>query len=569
MVQSDATNETAKQAAEPGMHRTRNRWLMAIGAVLGACAVALAITAEYVARHAGPLLRSSVVETLSSRFHSPVELDSLDISVAKGLQVHGRGLRILYLAGPTLPDMAQRQGLPAPPMLSVNDFTFRTTLNDLMHLRANLARVDVDGLELHIPPHDGKHIPREKPPASRIKLTVARIYCRNVKLVIETSAPGKAPLQFDIQNLELTDVGPDQPLLYVADVVNPKPVGDVHATGHFGPWQGDDPRSTALDGQYTFEHVDLKSIKGLGGTLSSTGKFQGRLGHLNVDGTTSTPDFSLDVSDHPMPLDTKFHAFVDGTSGDTTLDPVEATLGRSSFGCSGTIMRVPGKGHDIALSVTMPQGRIEDILRLVMKTSPAVMRGTVALQAKLHIPPGEVRVSQKLELAGTMRMQNVEFTSAKLQGQVDSLSVRAQGKPGDAKVAAGDPKPMVSSELAAKFSLAHAMLLLQSLDYTIPGAAVNLVGVYPLDGYAFDFRGHVKTDATASQMLTGWKSMLMKPFDGLLQKGGKGADIPIEISGSHGDFNVGFAMHGKDETPQQILADMEAQSALRRQTENH
>ncbi len=561
-----AETETTNEAVGERRHRTRNRWLIAIGAVLGVGLVALGITAEYVARNAGPLLRSSVVETLSSRFHSPVELDSLDISVAKGLQVHGRGLRILYLAGPTLPGAAERQGRAAPPMLSVNDFTFRTTLSDLLHLRANIARVDVDGMELRIPPHDEKHVPRTQA-AARIKLAVAKIYCRNVKLVIETSVVGKEPLRFNIRNLELTEQGPDQPLLYVADVVNPKPVGDVHATGHFGPWQGDDPRATALEGRYTYEHVDLNSIKGLGGTLSSAGEFEGRLGHLTVDGTTSTLDFSLDVSDHPMPLETKFEAFVDGTTGDTTLNAVEAQLGQSKFHCAGTIERIAGKGHDIALTVGMPQGRIEDILRLVMKTSPAVMRGGVALQAKLHIPPGETRVPEKMELAGTMRMQRVEFTSSKLQGQVNSLSKRAQGKPGEAKAAAAG-EAGVASEMAATFTMAHAMLMVQALEYKIPGATVNLVGVYPLDGYAFDFRGHVATEATASQMLTGWKALLMKPFNGVLQKGGKGADIPIEISGSHGNFDVGFAMHGKDETPEQMLADMKAQSLLRRQNQN-
>ena len=424
MAQTYATDEALELRKRP--HQTRNRWLTAIAAVLGIFVVALAIAAEYIAHHAGPLLRSSVVATLSSRFHSPVELDSLDISVVNGLQVRGSGLRILYLAGPALPDIAQKQGLPAPPMVSVNTFAFRTTFHDLLHLRANLARVDVDGMELHIPPHDDNHVLHSRQPTSRIAITVAKIYCKNVKLVIETATPGKEPLQFNIPNLELTEVGPTQPMRYVADVINPKPIGDVHATGHFGPWQGEDPRSTPLDGHYTFEHVDLSSIKGLRGTLSSTGQFTGLLSRLTVDGTTSTPDFALDISGHALPQNTEFHALVDGTTGDTTLDPAQATLGHSSFTCTGTIVRVPGKGHDIALNVNMPHGRIEDILQLVMKATP-VLRGAVALHAKLHIPPGEVRVARKLQLVGNLHMQNVEFTSAKLQGQVDALSLRAQG----------------------------------------------------------------------------------------------------------------------------------------------
>jgi hypothetical protein len=535
-------------------HRTRDRWLIAVATALGICLIVLAVAAEYVARHAGPLLRSSVVATLSSRFNSPVQLDAFDISVAKGLQVHGRGLRIFYLAGPTQPDLAQKQGLPASPMLSVNDFTFRTTFHDLLHLRANIARVDVDGMELHVPPHSGGHILHLKPPKSRIALTVAKIFCKNVKLVIETGHPDKAPLQFMIQNLDLTNVGSGQPMPFTADVINPKPIGNVHAVGHFGPWFGDDPRATPIDGQYSFTHADLNSIKGLGGILSSTGKFEGHLSKITVDGTTTTPDFSLDISGHPLPLETTFHAFVDGTNGDTTLDPVQATLGHSSFTCSGAVVNIQGVGHDIALLIHMPHGRIEDLLQLVMKVPP-VMRGSMNLEAKLHIPPGDVRVASKMQLAGNLHIQQVEFTSAKLQDRIDGLSMRAQGKPQDVKLDSHDGHPQVASDMIVTFSLANSLLLVRSLDYQVPGAKVNLLGLYPLDGTDFDFRGHVRTDATASQMVTGWKSILLKPFDGMLKKDGAGAVIPIQITGSKGNFNVGFAMHGANDTLEEIEAD--------------
>ncbi len=567
MAQIEAANQAT--ATGQGRHRARNRWLVAVGAVVGVVVVALAITGEYIVRHAGPLLRSSVVATLSARFHSPVELDSLEISMVKGLKVQGSGLRILYLAGPAEPDIAQQRGGAAPPMLSVRSFTFQTTLSDLLHLRANLARVDVDGMELHIPPHGAGEIELPKTPKARIALTVAKIYCRNVKMFIETANPGKTPVQVNIKSLELTDVGAGQPLFYVADVINPEPVGMVHAAGRVGPWEGADPRSTALDGIYTFEKVDLSTIKGLRGVLTSTGTFQGRLGHITVDGATSTPDFALDVSGHPMPLETTFSAFVDGTTGDTTLNQVRAQLAQSRFSCSGGIKRVPGKGHDLALTVTMPQGRIEDILRLVMKATPTVMQGAVSFHGRLHVPPGNVRVAEKMQLTGNLQMRNVEFTSAKLQKHGDALSRRAPGKPGEAKAAAGGPQAEVTSEMASTFNLTNAMLLVRSLEYQVPGAKVNLVGVYPLDGSEFDFRGQVQTDATASEMLTGWKSLLMKPFDGLLQKGTKGANIPIEISGSHGNFNVGFAMHNEDKTPEEILADMDAKSKVHESSQTH
>ncbi len=293
---------TTQGETEPSrQHRIRNRWLAALAIFLGVFVIAFILTAEYVAHHIGPILRSSVVTTLSNRFHSPVELDSLDVSVATGLKVEGRGLRIFYLAGPTQPDLKQKQGLAAPPMLSVNHFIFHTSLHSLLHLKADIARVDIDGMDLHIPPHSGPHTPHLTAPDSRIKITVTKIYCKNVNLVIENANPAKDPLSFAVQDLKLTDVGPGAPMLYDAFLINPKPVGAIHATGHFGPWHSDDPRSTSVDGQYTFTNADLDTIKGIGGTLASTGQFAGRLDHITVDGTTTTPNFSLDISDHPSP----------------------------------------------------------------------------------------------------------------------------------------------------------------------------------------------------------------------------------------------------------------------------
>jgi len=550
------TRTTLGETEPPRQHRTRNRWLAAVAIFLGLFLIAFFLTAEYVAHHIGPMLRSSVVTTLSNRFHSPVELDSLDVSVATGLKVEGRGLRIFYLAGPTQPDLKQKQGLPAPPMLSVNHFIFHTSLHSLLHLKADIARVDIDGMDLHIPPHSGPHMPHITAPDSRIKITVAKIFCKNVNLVIENANPAKDSLSFAIQDLKLTDVGAGGPMLYDAFLINPKPVGAIHATGRFGPWHSDDPRSTAVDGHYTFTNADLGTIKGIGGTLSSTGDYAGRLDHITIDGTTTTPNFSLDISDHPVPLETTFHAYVDGTNGDTTLAPVTATLLHSHFTAQGTIVGIHGKGHDINLTVNMPRGRIEDLLQLAMKSSPPIMRGNVTLNAKLHIPPGDVRVAQKIQLAGTVHIQSVEFTNAQLQDRIDSLSMRAQGHPDDSKAAGSDLKPEVASQMTVDFSLGNALLLVPSLHYEVPGGAAQLHGAYLVNGGAYRFLGHISTAATASQMVTGWKSALLAPFDPLFRKHGRGLELPVSISGIKNDVHFGLAMHGVDETPQQIATDL-------------
>jgi hypothetical protein len=59
-----------------------------------------------------------------------------------------------------------------------------------------------------------------------------------------------------------------------------------------------------------------------------------------VDGETDTPDFRLTHFGTALALHTKFHARVDGTNGDTWLEPVEATLGNSHFWAQGQIVHV-------------------------------------------------------------------------------------------------------------------------------------------------------------------------------------------------------------------------------------
>ena len=71
-----------------------------------------------------------------------------------------------------------------------------------------------------------------------------------------------------------------------------------------------------------------------------------------------------------MPLHTRFHAVVDGITGDTYLEPVDATLRNSSFTTSGSVINIKGRGHIIDLDVYVPQGRIQDFLDLVVKTQP-------------------------------------------------------------------------------------------------------------------------------------------------------------------------------------------------------
>jgi hypothetical protein len=528
------------------------RWLRWSGIALLLVVAGLGIAADYVARHAEPILRKRVIATLEDRFQSPVELDTLHISVLHGLQVTGGGLRILYLGS------LEKAHDPNQPTLSVRSFEFRTGFLQLFQHTMRIGLVRVQGMQLNIPsraergpllPH-----PSQDKRANR-SIVVDKVVCSDMVLTIETGgpgrAPGKQPLVFNIRDVTLHDVGAGRAFPFDAWLVNAKPVGDIHSTGHFGPWHAGEPRDTPVDGNYSFTHANMATIKGISGTLSSTGSYGGTLGEIGVAGTTDTPDFALDVSEHPVDLRTEFNATVDGTSGNTILNSVHATLRQTVLDVTGKVVRatdaqaeagLPGDnpvripGHLIDLSVTSNQARIEDLLTLGAKTDPPVLHGAMTLRAHLSIPPGHVSVSQKMRVQGTFAIRGATFSNPNWQQTVDKLSERASGNPEQANAREAR---RVASQMAGSFDLENATLAIPRLDYQMPGAQVDLIGKYSLDGNAFDFNGTVRTKATASAMLTGWKSILAMPLDPLLKKNGAGLEVPITISGTRSQPKFG------------------------------
>lgn len=501
-------------------HRSVWGWLaiVALFVVIG-----LTITIEWMLHRAEPILRGRVVETLSTRFESRVEMDGFHVSVLKGLEVSGDGLRIYP------PDDVVEAGAKDP-LITLDHFVFRAKVLDLFQKPMRVNLVKVRGMTISVPPKEiRRQAPKRERHLGKIKIVVDQIDCDGSKLIIGTMKPDKDPKEFDLQHIVLYHVGPDDPWRYDATLVNAIPTGDIHAVGTFGPWVNESPGDSNVTGKYTFDRADLNTIKGIGGILSSVGEFSGQLNKIVVDGTTETPDFSLDTANHPVPLHTKFHAIVDGTSGDTYLRPVQARLGKSDFTCTGAIINVKGKGHIIDIDADVPNGRIQDFLELAIKQKPVLMSGRLRMKVKLHIRPGDERVLEKMGLRGAFQLRAIHFTNPDWQDKVDMLSLRAQGQPKEAKPGAED----VSSLMSGQFMLGKGELRFSRLFYRLPGAEVNLGGVYSLDGNDLDFEGKVRTEAALSKMVaTWWKSWLLKPVDPFFKKHGAGAEIPIRISGS-------------------------------------
>jgi len=517
-------------------HRHRNIVLVILAFVAGLLIAGL-IAAQYVIHHAEPMMRARVIQALSRRFDSQVQLGELDVSVLHGLNVEGRNLSLRSNLDPSL-----------PPQIQVGQFSFHTPLLDVFRSPMHIGLVEVHGLQIMIPPKGQRSaMPKSKKSHGNISLFIDKIVCDETTLTIMTDKPNKVPLQFLIHSLTLTRVGNNKPMHFVAQLVNPKPLGNIATSGNFGPWNADEPSDTPVNGSYSFTHADLSTTHGIAGMLSSQGNYSGQLDTITVDGTTDTPDFSIDVSGHKVDLTTQFHAIVNGTNGNTYLQPVKAHFLHTDITATGDVVRAQGQpGHDIHLVVTIKKGRIEDLLELGVKTEPPVMTGNVQLKTKFYLPPGNQPVNQKLQLNGTFAVENISFSNDKVQKKMDQLSLRSRGKAAEAKDMDNETgvqlpgQQDVQANMHGVFDLADGKLRLPQLVCTVPGAEIQLAGVYTLDGREFDFTGHARMQAAVSNIVGGWKGKLLTPLDPFFSKHGAGTEVPIKITGTNTNPHFGL-----------------------------
>lgn len=485
----------------------------------------LIVVVQIVLAHAGPILKGRVIETLRARFESEVQLDTLQVSITRGLEVTGSGLHIF-------PQDDQRTGNDNKPLIAIKYFEFRASPVGLFLKPTHVRQVNVRGLAINLPPPSQRS--REaghNRHADKIKIKVDKIVCDDSELVIGTDKPDKDPRVFLLKHVVLRDLGPKTAWPFDAVLTNPIPKGEIHASGTFGPWDTGDPGDSRVNGKYLFEHADMNTIKGIGGILRSSGYFDGQLDRIAVRGEADVSDFSLDTANHPMPLSTRFQAVVDGTSGDTYLEQIDAKLGSSEFSCRGAVINVKGQGHKINVDTDVPNGQIADFLALAVKTHPPPMSGMINLQARLQILPGRESVSQKMTMQGTFTLRKIHFTNPAIEDRVDLMSLRAQGHTSNLKAGAPD----VTSRMTGNFTMQKGELALSRLDYTLPGGDVNLTGHYTMDGQRYEFKGKVRTKAELSQMVASkWKSILLKPLDPFFSKHGWGTEVPIKVSSDKG-----------------------------------
>jgi hypothetical protein len=99
--------------------------------------------------------------------------------------------------------------------------------------------------------------------------------------------------------------------------------------------------------------------------------------------------------------------------------------------------------------------------------------------------------------------------------------------------------------MSGAFHLENAAIRFSKLTFGLPGADLDLAGDYSLDSDALDFGGTLKLQATISQMVTGWKSKLLKPVDRFFEKDGAGTFLHIRVDGTSKAPKLGVVIAGR------------------------
>jgi hypothetical protein len=507
----------------------RTKYILAGAAVFVVLVVAGAFfAASVIAKQFEPELRAQAIKYMQERFHSEVEIGALHInrprmSTIQILLRRGRGAIVAVEGqGITMRFGADRS---RPPMFAIKKLFFTVDLEVLVAPTKSVNFVSIDGMEINIPPKD------ERPSLGSEEKSNSGIAFQNVQIrdAVLTLLPkdaGKPPLRFQIARLHLQSVGSDSASRYDADLTIPKPPGTIQSSGTFGPWNATTPGDTPLKGDYTFDNADLGIFNGIAGTLSSKGTFDGALDTVNVRGTAYVPNFQLKMAGNPLPLSTTFDALVDGSNGNTVLQPVRATLGHTNFTTAGAVIKNDQYSkRSITLQVKMPNGDMHDLLLLAMK-GPPFMQGMINMQSSIDIPPLNSTVKQKLVLDGTFDLLDAKFLKSAIQDQIDQLSRRGQGQPKNEGI------DQVISTMQGSFHLEDQVMTFRSLAFEVPGADVSVAGNYDMAADMLDFHGALKLNAKLSETMTGWKRWVLKPADPFFAKNGAGTFVKIKIDGT-------------------------------------
>ncbi len=404
----------------------------------------------------------------------------------------------------------------------------------ILVLTHRVKELRVEGLHVYIPPQVPK--PMQLHPVGIIEPVITELIADGANLEIAPRYGGGHLLRFDFPKLLVGNVAKNKSITFRTVMHNREPSGNLTVAGTFGPFEAGKASQTPVSGSFDLAQADLSPFLVVSGMLSSHGSFHGTLAHVEVNGNAYIQSFEITRSHHELGLTAEFSASVDGERGDVSIQSVQAHFLHTTVSAHGTIASEPGQqeGKTIILDLTTPQGRVEDLLRLVVKADRVPLYGNITFQAHVILPSGREEFLRRVRLQGQSNINDAYFSRPATQQKVDELSARARKKNRRKR---GEH---VVADLRSDVSLRNGIAFLSNASFRIPGAVARGKGTYNLLKETIRLHGKLAMQASLSEAVGGIKSIFLLPLNPLFRKNGAGAVLPFRVTGtySHPSFNV-------------------------------
>lgn len=406
-----------------------------------------------------------------------------------------------------------------PPIGTVERIELSTSWGNLITFRKRLSHLRATGLHVDlrrpVPPgrdHGGNGMPRN---------TVAELIADGATLDVDGT-------RFALPELRLTEVGPDKAIGYSTLIDSPHPPGRIRSSGSVGPFRTGNISGTPAHGKFEVLNADLGRYPSLDGTLHATGDFHGTLSELATKGRAEATDFEVNANGHPTDLSATWDAAVNLLTGALRLNAVEADFLHTHLSAHGSVEQ-----RTVSLDFTSRQARLEDLARLTTKSGNSALYGPMRLDAHVELPPEGGQFIERLRINGSFRVDNGWWRKQTTQTKIDDLSARARREKEQAED--GHTADRVATDLAGTVRASGGLARFTGLQFRVPGANATGAGTYNLLSKRIDVKGSVTMAADVSEATSGFKSVVLKPFNALFRKNHRkhGATLPVSITGTY------------------------------------
>ena len=507
------------------------------GAALGVCL--LIIAGLLITRW--PFSYDKIHPMLENVFASNIEIQQYHRTFfpSPGFVAHGLTMR-RRSAGP---DVA--------PLATAETLAVRGSWADLLLLRRHVDAVDVERFRLMVPAPGTRERKEDFPQGSSHSFTGPETSIGKLTFddaSIEIGRRDAATLIFPVHRLLLRNFHRGDAVRFDVEMDNAKPRGRIHAHGSFGPLLPGHLRETAIDGDFTAEHVRLDDIGKLHGDAELRGHFSHTLGALQTEAHAATRNFS-EGEGRPIPASADIRCTINVRNGDVELRDVHGVLGRTPVRMHGSITGAPKIAR---IDLVVDHGRAQDLMQpFVHDRAPIV--GGVSLHGHAEVLPGAPgrKFLDRLVMQGSFDVPNEKLTNPSTEESLSAFSERARKDPEAKHEPETGPDVDVLSSFEAPFTLRDAVVTTSRARFVVQGASADLHGTYNLRSKDVHLTGNLNMQASLSHVTTGFKSALLKPFSIFFHHKdaeGKqeGAVFPIAVTGKPGSYRVtGNLLHTK------------------------